>query len=142
MKIPGATRIGLDPNSIAEIIQYNKRLGIDLTSELGMKNLVETTKLNTHWQGLKGIIDGNKKSKPYQDLLRYMHDIRYPYGPDAYLREWRNYLRQTVYDSDGNRMPFIDWLKTNRIELNTVLAIVKPAAVLELAQVQIVRGVA
>ena len=134
LKIPGATKIGLDLNSIIEMVKFNKRLGIDLTDKLTTSNLVESTRKNSHWAGLNGIIERNKRSNAYQDILNY--------GASEGVEECRDYLLQDAYpDMIGRDMdvlddeyytydsiPFIEWLETNRIELNTVLAIAKPAA--------------
>ena len=56
LKIKDATRIGIGLNSITEMIDINRKLGLDLSSELSIENLVETTSTNSHWNGLKGIL--------------------------------------------------------------------------------------
>jgi hypothetical protein len=47
LKIPGATRLGIDLGTIDEMIYVNKRLGLDLTEELSLENLVESTQKNS-----------------------------------------------------------------------------------------------
>lgn len=107
LKIKDATRIGIGLNSITEMIDINRKLGLDLSSELSIENLVETTSTNSHWNGLKGILS--------QEGLSDFEKIFYT-----------NYLSQRVDDVNDIGIPFIEWLKTNRIELNTILAIAKP----------------
>lgn len=85
---------------------------LDLSSELSIENLVETTSTNSHWDGLKGIL--NQEGKFYEGLSEFEKEF------------YTNYLSQKVKDVDGIGIPFIVWLKTNRIELNTILAIAKP----------------
>jgi len=115
MKIRGATRLGIDLNTIAEINQINvgkeNELGIKLPIKL--KDVEESNSPNTHWQGLVGIIKG--KGDLYESLS--LHDKIF----------YRNYLlaRPRILGGD---IRFIDYLKDHRIELNTVLAIVKPQA--------------
>ena len=89
------------------MIDINRKLGLDLSSELSIENLVETTSTNSHWNGLKGIWS--------QEGLSDFEKIFYT-----------NYLSQRVDDVNDIGIPFIEWLKTNRIELNTILAIAKP----------------
>ncbi|MGA9845134.1 MAG: hypothetical protein WBQ25_22750 [Nitrososphaeraceae archaeon] len=120
LKIPGAVKIGLDLNSISEMILYNKRLGINLTDKLDMNALVEGKKLDTHWDGLNGIIQRKKRSNAYSELLDY--------GGSMYVDKCIKYLSQKVKDPLDNTttIPFIEWLETNRIELNTVLSAIEP----------------
>jgi hypothetical protein len=115
MKVKGATRLGIDLDTIDEINQVNKgledELGIDLPIELD--DLQESNSRNTHWDGLNGII--NHTGNLY-DSLSESERIFY-----------RDYLmaRPTIL---GGNIRFIDYLEEQRIELNTVLAIVKPRA--------------
>ena len=119
-KIIGAIRLGLDLESIDEMIEVNKKLGLDLTDKLDINSIVETTKPNSHWQGLLGIIQHNNKSNTYKYLCEF--------GKTEELEFYENYLTQNILDHNGISVRFIDWLKTNRIELNTVLATTKPKA--------------
>ncbi|MPZ07231.1 MAG: hypothetical protein GEU26_12595 [Nitrososphaeraceae archaeon] len=109
LKIKNATRIGIDPNTVIEMNQVNKDLGIDL--DLTIEDLQETTSVNSHWTALDGILRGT--GRVYQGLS---------------IQEWkfyRDYLSQS-YDVNGDNIQFIDYLEENRIELNTMLAAVKP----------------
>jgi hypothetical protein len=119
-KITGATRLGLDLQSIDEMIEVNKRLGLDLTDKLDINSIVETTKPNSHLQGLLGIIQNNRKSNTYKYLCKF--------GNTEELQFYQNYLTQEILDQNDIPVRFIDWLKTNRIELNTVIAAAKPKA--------------
>jgi hypothetical protein len=60
MKIKGSTRLGIDLDTIDEINHVNEgledELGIDLPIEL--EDLQEGNDVNTHWEGLVGIING------------------------------------------------------------------------------------
>ena len=124
LKVPGATKIGLDLNSITEIIEFNKNLGIDLEDELDIDALVEGTKQNSHWDGLYGIITRNKKSKAYTALLK--DNLSTGLNGLGYIDQAIRYLATKVEDQDGDTISFIEWIKTNRIELNTVLAAIEP----------------
>ena len=119
-KIIGAIRLGLDLESIDEMIEVNKRLGLDLSDKLDIISIVETTKPNSHWQGLLGIIQHNNKSNTFRYLCEF--------GTAEELEFYENYLTQKILYQNGIPVSFIDWLKTNRIELNTVLAAAKPKA--------------
>ena len=115
MKVRGATRLGIDLDTIDEINRVNKgledELDIDLPIEL--EDLEESNRANSHWQGLVGII--NRTGKLYESLSVSERDF------------YRRYLlaRPAILGGD---IRFIDYLEEHRIELNTVLAIVKPQA--------------
>jgi hypothetical protein len=115
MKVKGATRIGIDPNTIDEINEVNEgkewELGIELPIEL--EDLEEGNHANTHWQGLKGIILGT--GKLYESLTWQERG------------SYREYL-MTRPETLGGNIRLIEYLKDNRIELNTILAAVKPQA--------------
>lgn len=73
----------------------------------------ESNEINDHWRGLNGVINGTGKlceslSTDERDFYR-----RYLLARPAIL---------------GGDIRFIDYLEENRIELNTVLAIVHPQA--------------
>ena len=87
-KITGAIRLGLDLESIDEMIDVNKRLGLDLTDKLDINSIVETTKPNSHWQGLLGIIQHNKKSNTYKYLCEF--------GIAKELEFYENYLTKKI----------------------------------------------
>lgn len=114
LKIRGATKIGLDLDSITEMIEFNQNLGIDLTSKLEMSALVEGTRRNSHWDGLNGIVNRNKKSKAYMDLVNNSPMDVFDINPTGYLDACIDYLNQDIEDQDGNIVQFIDWLENNR----------------------------
>jgi len=115
MKLKGASRLGIDLDTIDEINHVNKgledELGIDLPIEL--EDLQESNDVNTHWDGLVGIL---KETGELYESLSWEERLFY-----------RDYLlaRPAILGGD---IRFIDYLKENRIELNTVLATVKPQA--------------
>ena len=115
MKIKGATRLGIDLDTIDEINRVNKgledELDIDLPIEL--EDLEESNSANSHWQGLVGII--NRTGKLYESLSVLERDF------------YRRYLLARPATLGGD-IKFIDYLEEYRIELNTVLAIIKPQA--------------
>ena len=86
-------------------------MDIDLPIEL--EDLEESNAPNTHWDGLVGITE--ERGKLYESLSLYEK------------RFYRRYLlaRPEILGGD---ITFIDYLEEHRIELNTVLAIVKPEA--------------
>ena len=79
MKVKGATRLGIDLDTIDEINQVNKgledELGIDLPIKL--KDLEESNSANTRWQGLVGIT--NRTGKLYESLSHLERDYYYRY---------------------------------------------------------------
>ena len=115
MKVKGAERLGIDLDTISEINQVNEgleeELDIDLPIEL--EDLEESNTPNTHWDGLVGITE--ERGKLCKSLSHYEK------------RFYRGYLlaRPEILGGD---ITFIDYLEGHRIELNTVLAIVKPQA--------------
>ena len=115
MKVKGATRLGIDLDTIDEINQVNKGLEDELDIELPieLEDLEESNNANSHWDGLVGIT--NKTGKLYESLSHY---------------EKRFYHRYLVARPAilGGDIRFIDYLEEHRIELNTLLAIVKPQA--------------
>jgi hypothetical protein len=115
MKVKGAMRMGIDLDTIREINHINKGLGdeLDIDLPLELEDLEESNSANTHWYGLVGIT--NKTGKLYESLS------------DDEKIFYRRYLmaRPKIL---GGEIRFIDYLKEHRIELNTVLAIVKPQA--------------
>lgn len=115
MKLKNATRLGIDLDTIDEINHINEgledELGIDLPIEL--EDVEESNEINTHWEGLHGILKGT--GKLYESLSYEEREF------------YQEYLMSTPAILDGNTR-FIEYLKYNRIELNTLLAIVKPQA--------------
>jgi hypothetical protein len=115
MKVKGARRLGIDLDTIDEINQVNKgledELDIDLPIEL--EDLEESNSANSHWDGLVGIT--KESGDLYESLSLYEKGFyhRYLVARPAIL---------------GGDIRFIDYLEEHRIELNTLLAIVKPQA--------------
>ena len=106
-------RIGIDLNTIREINDVNPGLGLKIEE---LQEIVDTTN-NTHFKALVGLIHHN--GKLYDNLLKQ------PNGFET-ARQARSYLLQnhTLIDASGKEleMPFIEWLRNYRIELNTILA--------------------
>lgn len=109
IKVTGAIRIGIDLGSIQEINNVNP--GLDLNIEDLQEDV--DNKDNTHFKGVKGILSG--KGKLYESLSKSQIDY------------YREYLRE-FHDVGGEQIRFIDWLETQRIELNTILSAAKPIA--------------
>jgi hypothetical protein len=120
MKIKGATRLGIDLDTLDEIKEVNKgkedELDIDLSLEL--KDLEESNNENTHWKGLRGIILGTGNLYKELDTLE----------KSAY----REYLltRPKILQNhpDAETGTVLEYLAEHRIELNTILALIKPQA--------------
>ena len=114
MKVKGATRLGIDLDSIDEINRVNEglvdELGIDLPIEL--EDVEESNEINDHWRGLNGVV--NRTGKLYESLS----------GSEI------EYYRRLLLSRPAilGNIRYIDYLEEHRIELNTVLAIVKPQA--------------
>lgn len=117
MKVKGALRLGINPDTIEEINQVNRgleeELGIDDVMPLQLEDVEESNEINDHWRGLKGILQGT--GKVYESLTI---DEKMDYR--AYLMSRPEML--------GGRIRMIEYLAESRIELNTVLALVKPQA--------------
>lgn len=115
MKVKGATRIGIDPDTIDEINQVNKGLEdeLDIDLPLELEDVEESNEINDHWKGLRGILDGTGK---FYKSLTWME-----------ISDYRDYLTARPEILGGDTM-LIDYLKDKRIELNTILALVKPQA--------------
>jgi hypothetical protein len=115
MKLKGATRLGVDLDTIDEINQVNKGLEDELDIDLHIKleDLEESNDANSHWDGLVGIT--NRSGKLHESLTI-----------DERIFYRRNLLTKPAIL--GGDIRFIDYLEEHRIELNTVLAIVKPQA--------------
>jgi hypothetical protein len=80
---------------------------------LQLEDVEESNEINDHWGGLRGILDGTGnvyKTLTVDEKMNY-----------------RDYLRSRPEILGGDTM-LIEYLRDNRIELNTVLAIVKPQA--------------
>ena len=71
--------------------------------------------------GVKGILSG--RGKLYDSLSKSQIDY------------YREYLRE-FHDVDGEQIRFIDWLETQRIELNTILSAAKTYCSLELDKME------
>jgi hypothetical protein len=80
---------------------------------LQLEDVEESNEINDHWGGLRGILDGTDnvyKTLTVDEKMNY-----------------RDYLRSRPEILGGDTM-LIEYLRDNRIELNTVLAIVKSQA--------------
>jgi hypothetical protein len=100
---------------IDEINQVNKGLEDELDIELPieLEDLEESNSANSHWDGLVGIT--KESGDLYESLSLYEKGFYY-----CYL-----VARPAIL---GGNIRFIDYLEEHRIELNTVLAILKPQA--------------
>jgi hypothetical protein len=78
-----------------------------------LEDLEESNSANSHWYGLVGII--NRSGKLYESLS------------DSEIEYYSRLLLSRPAILGGN-IRYIDYLEEHRIELNTVLAIVKPQA--------------
>ena len=107
IKINNAIRIGIDLNTIKEINDVNQSL------DLRIEDLQEGVNPSYHYESLIGLL--NNKGRLYE--------VSY----DDRLVSYQEYLSQS-HVVDGEEIQFIEWLKDNRIELNTVLAAAKPTA--------------
>ena len=112
LKIRNATRIGIDLETIRELNNTNPGLGLRIEDlQEGVKPMFNhkrgRNEPNTHWKSLKGIL--NEDGQLYDDLSE-QEALYY----QRYLTEYN--------DVTGGNIQFIDWLRTNRIELNTILA--------------------
>jgi hypothetical protein len=115
-KIKGATRIGIDVDTIDEINQVNEGLEDELDIDLPIEreDLEESTSPNSHWEGLNGILEGT--GKLYNEL-----------SPEE-IKFYRKYLTSMPSSLRVEGLTVIDYLRDHRIELNTVLAAIKPQA--------------
>jgi hypothetical protein len=115
MKIKGATRLGIDLDTIDEINEVNKgkEWELDINLPLELEDLEESNNVNTHWHGLNGILLGTGK------LYESLHAFE--------KTDYSEYLMARPEILDGETT-FIEYLQENRIELNTVLAAIKPQA--------------
>lgn len=118
-KIAGATRLGIDLNTIREINEANPGLDLEIN------DIQEGTKPNSHWEGLYNLVHPRfnssgtrmKKKGGFVENLSVWDKMHY-----------REYLHQKMIDGDGNEIRFLDYVKTNRIELNTIMSEIKPEA--------------
>ena len=115
LKIKGASRLGIDPDTIDEINEVNKgqEWELDIELPIGLEDLEESNVVNSHWEGLKGVLLGTGKLNKELSVWEKM--------------DCRDYLlaRPKIL---GGEMRVIDYLQEHRIELNTVLAAIKPQA--------------
>jgi hypothetical protein len=115
IQVKGAVRLGINLETIDEINHVNKGLGDKLGIKLPitLADVQETTTINYHWKSLRGIIDG--KGNAYKSLS------------DNEKIYYRKYLLSKPRIL-GGKTTLLDYLKENRIELNTILALIKPQA--------------
>jgi hypothetical protein len=121
IKIPGAVRLGIDVNTLSEINAANPGLNLKL------KDVVEGTKVNTHYKALINLL--HYKGNLYDEIISSAASKQ---DAIAEIRARSEYLMQTL-DLNGrgngsNNASLVEYLANNRIELNTVLAAVKPPA--------------
>ena len=109
LKIPGATRLGVDINTIKEINEANSGLALKL------EDLVEGTKHNSHWEALVNLCDC--KGKMYNDIIKSASSRSEAIRQSSASRQ---YLLQRPFKV--GETTFIEYLRDNRIELNTILA--------------------
>jgi hypothetical protein len=119
MKINGATRLGTDLDTIKEINEVNdKEWELDIVLPIELEDLEESNSVNSHWYGLQGIVLGT--GKLYRELS---WDERLLYR--KYLTARPEILQDR---SDSGTGTVLEYLQEHRIELNTVLAAIKPQA--------------
>jgi hypothetical protein len=118
LKIPGAIRLGIDINTLKEINEANPGLGLKL------EDLVEGTKQNSHWEALVNLC--NSKGKIYNDIIKSSSSRS---EAIRQINASRQYLLQRPFNDGRTKdITFIEYLKDDRIELNTILAAVGPGA--------------
>jgi hypothetical protein len=117
LKIPGATRLGIDINTIREINEANPGLGLKL------EDLVEGTKQNSHWKALANLC--NDKGKIYNDIIKSSTSSS---DAQRQINASRQYLLQRPFKNTQTDFTFLEYLRDNRIELNTILAAAGPQA--------------
>ena len=122
MKIKGATRLGIDLDTLDEIKQANKgkedELDIDLDNDLELDQLEESNDENTHWKGLKGIIYGTGHLYEELSTIEKMNYREYLLARPKILQDHPDLENGTI----------LEYLAEHRIELNTILAAIKPEA--------------
>jgi hypothetical protein len=116
LKIPGAIRLGIDINTIKEINEANPGLGLKL------EDLDEGTKQNSHWEALVNLCNG--RGKIYNDITKSSSSRS---EAIRQINASRQYLLQRPVDG-SNDVAFVEYLRDNRIELNTILAAAGPEA--------------
>ena len=118
LKIPGATRLGIDLDTIAQMNEANPGLGLKL------EDLVEGTKQNSHWEALVNLCNG--KGKIYNDIIKSSNPH---FEAITQINASRQYLLQRPFkDGKTTDVTFLEYLRDNRIELNTILAAAGPEA--------------
>jgi hypothetical protein len=118
-KIPGAIRLGVDINTIAEMNQVNPGLGLKLV------DMVEGTKENSHWLGLRSLYVDNGKGTLRKALT---NSGLSEFETSQMIQTYRSYLGGTIIDENGNSVRRLEYLKDHRIELNTILDAAGPEA--------------
>ena len=115
LKVKGATRLGIDPDTINEINKVNEDEEDELDANLPVEieDVEESNTSNTHWDALVCIT--NRTGKTYESLSAIERDYYY-----SLLRSRPKIL--------GGDIRYVDYLEEKRIELNTILAVVKPQA--------------
>jgi hypothetical protein len=118
-KIPGAIRLGVDINTIAEMNQVNPELGLEL------EDMVEGSRINSHWMGLASLYSGNGKGT----LRKALENAGLSeFETSQMIQTYSSYLDGTIVDENGNSVKRLEYLKDHRIELNTILDAAGPEA--------------
>jgi hypothetical protein len=122
LKIPGATRLGIDLDTIKEMNDANP--GLDL--ELG--DLVEATIPNSHWTRLDNLL---KRKGSIYDEIRMSGTINDIFDIRDYLLQQPFKHGRVEYSEDDDvdeNITLVKYLEEHRIELNTILAAAEPEA--------------
>jgi hypothetical protein len=90
---------------------------------LKLEDLVESTKQNSHWEALVNLCNG--KGKIYDDIIKLSSSRS---EAIRQVNASRQYLLQRPFKDTQIDVTFLDYLRDNRIELNTILAAAGPEA--------------
>lgn len=126
-QLKGIVRFGIDPDTINEINniileqkQGEGNISISLLEEeykrsKGSPGEIDDEKRN-HWKVLKDLADGWYKDKDDKQ--------HYSIKGDSHMENYYNYLNKKIY-ADGTSESYIEYLKTRRIELDSLMTIVQ-----------------
>jgi len=107
LQIRGAKRLGIDFHTIDELNTMFPDLGLEISDLEESISDGSKHEGNTHWKGLRNLLDTGKND-----------------NIELTPEEWEYYKTYLNQKRDGET--YIDYLKTHRIEINTVLSAVKP----------------